>query len=120
MLRKCAMLLGGLLLVLACDLHDHNYKTESMPGVTMPDTQDGECAIACYAQGDEDAMIAGYYVVEGMYQDGKCQPKGNVGDVSDPESEYSKKCARIPNCEATTCWAVDETCDDKAPVENVD
>lgn len=111
MIKRSVMLLSGVFLILACDLHDHNEKIEQMAGVTVPQIKDDECIIACYGQGDEDALIAGYYVVEGVYKEKACQPKNFNGDVSEPDSVYSQKCGEIANCKGITCWAVADTGD---------
>lgn len=105
MIKKTLTIFAGLMLILACDMHDHHSDVKTMPGVVMPKHDKSQCIVACHKNQGEDVVIAGYYAVEGAYKEEECNPTGYTEHLSEPDSPYTKKCVELGNCKDGKCWA---------------
>lgn len=71
---------------------------------------DNKCVVACYKEEfHHRIVIAGYYVVNGVYNGNICYPENFYGDISPINSHYSRKCRELPNCRDGRCWAGGDT-----------
>lgn len=109
MLQRLLITFGSLVIMLACDMHDHEH-LQAMPGVVVPSYSQNECLIACHKSQGEDVVIAGYLVVLGKYQDGQCIPSDFSEHVAEADSPYIAKCNELDTCkDSKECWPDSDT-----------